>query len=75
MSDFKIPFGSHKGRTVAEIYKIDRQYVLWLRDETTGLAQKAAQEFITKENQRIIQESKRPQSSLTHGVQKDTLEE
>ena len=56
--DFKLTFGSYRNRTIAEIYKTDRQYVLWLRDETQGPAQKAAEAFIRAENIRIISEGK-----------------
>ena len=56
--DFMVPFGSHKGKTVSEIYKYDPKYVLWLRDETIGDAQLAAEEFIHAESKRIIEEAK-----------------
>lgn len=53
--DFRMPFGSHKGKTIDQIHRSDPQYVLWLRDETTGAAQKAAEEFIHGENKRICE--------------------
>lgn len=30
--DFEITFGKHKGKTLKEIYKEDREYIAWLRD-------------------------------------------
>jgi len=49
-------FGSHKGKTIEQIHRFDPQYVLWLRDETTGPAQRAAEDFIRGENRRIVEE-------------------
>lgn len=30
--DYEITFGRHKGKTLKEIYKEDREYIAWLRD-------------------------------------------
>lgn len=52
-------FGSHKGRTIEAIYKIDQKYVLWLRDECNAPSvREAASEFLREENKRIIERSK-----------------
>lgn len=59
--DFKLTFGSYKGRTLAQVYKIDRQYIYWLRDETGGPAQEAAEQFVRDDNKRIIEEGRRDQ--------------
>jgi hypothetical protein len=48
--DYKLTFGTYRNRKIAEVYKTDRRYVLWLRDQTQGPAQKAAEEFIKSEN-------------------------
>jgi hypothetical protein len=52
--DYKLTFGTYRNRTIAEVYRTDRRYVLWLRDQTQGPAQKAAEAFIKSENIRII---------------------
>lgn len=57
--DHKLTFGSYRGRTIGEVYKTDRSYILWLRDATSGPAQKAAQQFIYDDNKRIIAEGKK----------------
>lgn len=54
--EYRMQFGSHKGKTIEQIHRSDPQYILWLRDETTGPAQKAAEDFIRGENKRIIEE-------------------
>lgn len=58
-SDYRLTFGNYRGSTIGKIYKIDRSYVLWLRDDTQGPAQKAAEEFIRQENYRIIEEGRK----------------
>lgn len=48
--EFKITFGKHKGKTLAEIYKADRDYIEWLRDgEKTDPQIKAAIDIINEE--------------------------
>jgi len=54
--EYRMGFGSHKGKTIEQIHRSDPQYILWLRDETTGPAQKAAEDFVRGENKRIIEE-------------------
>ena len=47
---FEITFGKHKGKTLAGIYKEDRDYISWLRDgEKTDPNIKAAIALIDEE--------------------------
>lgn len=59
VTEYKLNFGSYRGLTIAQVWKTDRQYVMWLRDSVSGPAQKAAQEFISAENRRIIAEGQK----------------
>lgn len=47
--DFVIPFGSHKGKTIREIYIIDQQYVDFLKENSSGLLQDKVAEFLKSE--------------------------
>lgn len=49
--NFKVNFGKHKGRTLDEIYKEDKQYFMWLKnsDKTDEKLKKACENIISDE--------------------------
>lgn len=51
-NNFKINFGKHKGRTLEEIYKDDRQYFMWLKnsEKTEEKLKKACESILADEN-------------------------
>lgn len=58
--DFLVNFGSYRGKTLSAIYRIDKAYVLWLRDDCRLTeVRRAATDFIRSENERIIATGKR----------------
>ena len=48
----KINFGKHKGRTLEEIYKEDKQYFMWLKNnqKTDEKVKRACEEMLLEEN-------------------------
>lgn len=57
MSDprqYKMPFGSYKGKTLEQIHKVDRTYIEWMRDNLDGIAKLKAIQFLQDENDRIL---------------------
>lgn len=65
MKSFVLNFGSYRGRTISEVYKTDPAYIEWLRFQDDSPAQRAAEEFIHEENQRIINRGRQPCGSST----------
>ncbi|MDG3008532.1 putative quorum-sensing-regulated virulence factor [Paludisphaera mucosa] len=46
-ADFQMPFGKHKGRTLAQIADVDRDYLTWLADNVEpGSVQRAVRHFL-----------------------------
>ena len=54
--NFKINFGKHKGRTLEEIYKEDKQYFMWLKnnDKTEDRLKKACENILEESKQEEI---------------------
>lgn len=50
-NNFKINFGKHKGRTLEEVYKEDRQYFMWLKnnEKTEWKLKKACENILADE--------------------------
>ena len=51
-NNIKINFGKHKGRTLEEIYKEDKQYFLWLKnnENTDEKLKRACEDMLTDGN-------------------------
>jgi len=51
-NNLKINFGKHKGRTLEEIYKDDKQYFMWLKnnEKTDGKLKRACEDILLNEN-------------------------
>lgn len=58
MTEFKMPFGSYKGKTLEQIYDTDPSYVAWMRDDLNGFVQQAAIDFLKQKNMEIIKNGK-----------------
>jgi len=79
--DFVVPFGKHKGKTLAEIYESDPQYVYWLAESDryfridfaalTGIDPKSqnAKESFEKEIDRVFPKTT-PEDVITFGKYK-----
>lgn len=55
-NNIRINFGKHKGRTLDEIYKEDKQYFMWLKnnEKTDEKLRRACEEMFTGENVRDV---------------------
>lgn len=51
-NNLRINFGKHKGRTLEEIYKDDKQYFMWLKnnEKTDEKLKRACENIVTEEN-------------------------
>ena len=51
-NNIKITFGKHKGRTLEEIYKEDKQYFMWLKnnEKTDEKLKRACEDILIDEN-------------------------
>lgn len=63
--DWTFPFGSYKGKTLEQVYKIDPQYLVWARDEIKDRSvNDAVSYFLQKKNWEIADRAKQAKEKL-----------
>lgn len=55
----RMPFGSYKGKTLEQIYRVDPQYLMWARDEMKPPISEKIADFIAEKNRQIIERGKK----------------
>lgn len=54
LAEKTMPFGNYKGKTLAYIYHIDPDYLVWARDELSPPIQDDIADFLVYKNKEII---------------------
>jgi len=58
LADYKFPFGSHKGKTLEQIYKADPNYLMWARDELNPPVSDKVADYLAEKNREIVDRGK-----------------
>lgn len=67
-----LPFGRHKGKTMAEVLKKDREYIVWLAEKSDNANWKPlAQKLLADERQSQLKDNQKNDASLVSTVSKE----